>query len=180
MVAARRSDGDGSAGLPVPHQGGRHAAHRRFRDRARQAQGRRAQGQAARTRALREFGRTRLAARTFRDVAGAVFAPPGVDLERVVALLLVHDIGEIDTGDTLARAGARTAWATNASSRASPRRSATAVLLGISRTAVPAVLGVAEPGAGTSTFCDVPLRDHIAARLDAARRDGWFGIAPPA
>jgi putative hydrolase of HD superfamily len=29
------------------------------------------------------------------------FAEPGVDLPRVIAMLLVHDIGEIDTGDTL-------------------------------------------------------------------------------
>jgi len=29
------------------------------------------------------------------------FAPPGLDMQRVVAMLLVHDIGEIDTGDTI-------------------------------------------------------------------------------
>lgn len=29
------------------------------------------------------------------------FAPPGIDLQRVVAMLLVHDVGEIDTGDTI-------------------------------------------------------------------------------
>jgi putative hydrolases of HD superfamily len=29
------------------------------------------------------------------------FAPPGLDMHRVVAMLLVHDIGEIDTGDTI-------------------------------------------------------------------------------
>lgn len=28
-------------------------------------------------------------------------APPGFDMTRVVAMLLVHDVGEIDTGDTL-------------------------------------------------------------------------------
>jgi putative hydrolase of HD superfamily len=31
----------------------------------------------------------------------APHAPPGIDLPRAVAMLLVHDIGEIDTGDTL-------------------------------------------------------------------------------
>jgi putative hydrolase of HD superfamily len=29
------------------------------------------------------------------------FAPPSLDMQRVVAMLLVHDIGEIDTGDTI-------------------------------------------------------------------------------
>jgi len=29
-------------------------------------------------------------------------APAGIDLDRVVRMLLVHDVGEIDTGDTLA------------------------------------------------------------------------------
>lgn len=29
------------------------------------------------------------------------YADPGVDLNRVVGMLLVHDIGEIDTGDTM-------------------------------------------------------------------------------
>lgn len=33
------------------------------------------------------------------SVAG--YAEPGVDLDRVVGMLLVHDVGEIDTGDTL-------------------------------------------------------------------------------
>jgi len=31
----------------------------------------------------------------------APYAPAPVDIDRVVAMLLVHDIGEIDTGDTL-------------------------------------------------------------------------------
>jgi putative hydrolase of HD superfamily len=31
----------------------------------------------------------------------ADFAEPGIDVQRVVAMLLVHDIGEIDTGDTI-------------------------------------------------------------------------------
>lgn len=31
----------------------------------------------------------------------AEFADPGLDMQRVVAMLLVHDIGEIDTGDTI-------------------------------------------------------------------------------
>jgi putative hydrolase of HD superfamily len=31
----------------------------------------------------------------------AQFAEPGTDLDRVVRMLLVHDVGEIDTGDTL-------------------------------------------------------------------------------
>jgi putative hydrolase of HD superfamily len=30
------------------------------------------------------------------------FAAPGVDLDRVIAMLLVHDVGEIDTGDVMA------------------------------------------------------------------------------
>ena len=29
------------------------------------------------------------------------FAPPALDMQRVVAMLLVHDVGEIDTGDTI-------------------------------------------------------------------------------
>jgi putative hydrolase of HD superfamily len=29
------------------------------------------------------------------------WAEPGVDIDRVIAMLLVHDIGEIDTGDTI-------------------------------------------------------------------------------
>jgi putative hydrolases of HD superfamily len=31
----------------------------------------------------------------------AHFAEPGIDIHRVIAMLLVHDIGEIDTGDTI-------------------------------------------------------------------------------
>ncbi|HEX2224457.1 MAG TPA: HD domain-containing protein [Thermoanaerobaculia bacterium] len=31
----------------------------------------------------------------------APFADPGIDMDRVVAMLLVHDIGEIDCGDTM-------------------------------------------------------------------------------
>lgn len=31
----------------------------------------------------------------------APFAEPAIDINRVIAMLLVHDIGEIDTGDTL-------------------------------------------------------------------------------
>ncbi len=31
----------------------------------------------------------------------AKYAAPGVDLDRVIRMLLIHDIGEIDTGDTL-------------------------------------------------------------------------------
>jgi len=30
------------------------------------------------------------------------FATPGIDLDRVIAMLLVHDVGEIDTGDVMA------------------------------------------------------------------------------
>lgn len=33
--------------------------------------------------------------------AMAEFADPGVDVQRVMQMLLVHDIGEIDTGDTI-------------------------------------------------------------------------------
>ncbi len=29
------------------------------------------------------------------------YADPGIDIDRVIAMLLVHDIGEIDTGDTI-------------------------------------------------------------------------------
>lgn len=32
----------------------------------------------------------------------APYAEPGIDLDRTVRMLLVHDIGEIDTGDTMA------------------------------------------------------------------------------
>jgi putative hydrolase of HD superfamily len=34
-------------------------------------------------------------------VSLAEHAEPGVDIHRVVAMLLVHDVGEIDTGDTM-------------------------------------------------------------------------------
>ena len=32
----------------------------------------------------------------------APYAEPGIDLDRTIRMLLVHDIGEIDTGDTMA------------------------------------------------------------------------------
>lgn len=32
----------------------------------------------------------------------APYAAPGIDMNRVIRMLLVHDIGEIDTGDTIA------------------------------------------------------------------------------
>ncbi|MCY0996809.1 HD domain-containing protein [Myxococcus sp. MISCRS1] len=32
----------------------------------------------------------------------SAYAPAGTDMDRVVRMLLVHDVGEIDTGDTLA------------------------------------------------------------------------------
>lgn len=35
-------------------------------------------------------------------LALARFAAPGLDLDRVVRMLLVHDVGEIETGDTMA------------------------------------------------------------------------------
>jgi putative hydrolase of HD superfamily len=34
-------------------------------------------------------------------VSLAPYAPEAIDIDRVIAMLLVHDIGEIDTGDTL-------------------------------------------------------------------------------
>lgn len=34
-------------------------------------------------------------------LAMASYAPPDTDMDRVIRMLLVHDIGEIDTGDTL-------------------------------------------------------------------------------
>lgn len=34
-------------------------------------------------------------------LAMAPYAEPGIDMDRVIRMLLVHDIGEIDTGDTL-------------------------------------------------------------------------------
>jgi putative hydrolase of HD superfamily len=37
-------------------------------------------------------------------VSLAPYAGPSVDLDRVVRMLLVHDVGEIDTGDTIAYA----------------------------------------------------------------------------
>lgn len=43
-------------------------------------------------------------------LALAPHAPAGVDMNRVVGMLLVHDIGEIDTGDTLVYATAHD-WA---------------------------------------------------------------------
>ena len=51
----------------------------------------------------------------------APYAPPGNDMNRVIRMLLVHDIGEIDTGDTIAFA--EIDWAAaKAEDRAAVRR----------------------------------------------------------
>lgn len=148
----------------------------------------------------------------------APFAPAGVDMNRVVAMLLVHDIGEIDTGDTLVFA--EHGW----QERKRAERAAVERIFGLLPyaqaqqflalwqsfddadsdearfahavdRAMPVLLNlhnhgqswrengisyervVARVAAPIRDGCPA-LWDYLAARLDAARRDGWFGAAP--
>jgi putative hydrolases of HD superfamily len=148
----------------------------------------------------------------------APFAPAGVDMNRVVAMLLVHDIGEIDTGDTLVFA--EHGW----QERKRAERAAVERIFGLLPyaqaqqflalwqsfddadsdearfahavdRAMPVLLNlhnhgqswrengisyervVARVAAPIRDGCPA-LWDYLAARLDSARRDGWFGTAP--
>lgn len=148
----------------------------------------------------------------------APFAPAGIDMNRVVAMLLVHDIGEIDTGDTLVfadhdwqarkraeRAAVERIFSLLPDAQAQPllalwqafddgdsdeARFAHAV-----DRAMPVLLNLhnhgqswRENGIGYERVVArvaAPIREgcpalwnYLAARLDAARRDGWFGTGP--
>lgn len=145
----------------------------------------------------------------------APHAEPGIDLHRVIGMLLVHDIGEIDTGDTMAfveggwderKAAERAAvtrifgmlpepqgaallalWHEFDEERTPEARFANAV-----DRAMPVLLNLANEGQswrenGISyervvrriapqirAGCPA-LWDHLEARLEEARRSGWFG-----
>lgn len=145
----------------------------------------------------------------------APFAPAGVDMNRVVAMLLVHDIGEIDTGDTLVfaehdrqerkraeRAAVERIFGLLPDAQAQPflalwqsfddADSDEARFAHAIDRAMPVLLNlhnhgqswrengisyervVARVAAPIRDGCPA-LWDYLAARLDTARRDGWFG-----
>ena len=147
----------------------------------------------------------------------AHLAAEPVDVDRVVSMLLVHDIGEIDTGDTIVYA--EEGW----TERKAAERAAVTRIFGLlgepQRTkflslweefeegatpearfahamdrAMPALLNLANDGQSwrengithervvkriappIRTGCPA-LWEYLEARLDQARRDGWFGMA---
>lgn len=148
----------------------------------------------------------------------APHAPEPVDMNRVVLLLLVHDVGEIDTGDTIVYAEG--GW----EERKAAERAAAARIFGLlpaaqgkaflalwqefeagetaearfahaADRAMPVLLNLANAGqswrengirheqvvrrVGPPIQAGCPaLWAHLEARLEAARRDGWFGTAP--
>ena len=145
----------------------------------------------------------------------APFAEPGIDMNRVVAMLLVHDIGEIDTGDTMfyveggwqERKAAELAAVTRIFSiLPDPQRSKFLDLwkefeaaetpesrfANAADRAMPVLLNLANCGQSwrenaisharvVSRVAD-PIRNgcpalwsYLAARLDEAREQGWFG-----
>lgn len=145
----------------------------------------------------------------------APHAPPGIDLQRVVGMLLVHDIGEIDTGDTIVYAEE------GAVERKRDERLAVQRIFGLlpaaeaerlmalwqefddactpearfahaADRAMPVLLNLANHGqswrengishARVVARIAAPIRegcpalwDHLAARLQAAQQQGWFG-----
>lgn len=145
----------------------------------------------------------------------APYAEPGIELSRVIGMLLVHDIGEIDTGDTMVfveggwderKAAERAAvtrifgilpepqgaallalWHEFDEERTPEARFANAV-----DRAMPVLLNLANDGQswrenGISyervvrriapqirAGCPA-LWDYLEARLEDARRSGWFG-----
>lgn len=146
----------------------------------------------------------------------APHAEPGIDLNRTIKMLLVHDIGEIDTGDTMAFAEA--GWnERKAAEQAAVRRifgllppEQFAELMALWREfedgatvearfanavdrAMPVLLNLANDGQSwrengigyervvarvrepIEAGCPALWR-HIDARLQEARRQGWFGI----
>lgn len=146
----------------------------------------------------------------------APHADPGLDLNRTIRMLLVHDIGEIDTGDTMAfveggweeRKAAESAavkrifgllpdaqaaellalWQEFEAGETNEARFANAV-----DRAMPVLLNLANDGqswrengisyervvarvrAPIEAGCPALWR-HIDARLQEARRQGWYGI----
>lgn len=147
----------------------------------------------------------------------APHAEPGIELHRVIGMLLVHDIGEIDTGDTMAfveggwderKAAERAAVARIFGILPEPQRAALLALwheFDEERTpearfanavdrAMPVLLNLANEGQswrenGIShervvrriapqirAGCPA-LWDYLEARLEEARRQGWFGAA---
>lgn len=145
----------------------------------------------------------------------AQYAGAGVDIERVVAMLLVHDIGEIDTGDTMVYVEG--GW----EERKTAERAAASRIFGLlpeaqggrflalwqefedARTpearfahaadrAMPVLLNLANDGqswrengirheqvvrrVGPPIRAGCPaLWEYLEARLEEARRQGWFG-----
>lgn len=147
----------------------------------------------------------------------APFAGEGIDLDRVVHMLLVHDVGEIDTGDTMFYAeggwverkaaelaavtrifgmlpeaqGARflALWQEFEACETAEARFANAV-----DRAMPVLLNLANDGqswrengithervvhrVGPPIRAGCPaLWDYLEARLEDARRNGWFVTA---
>ncbi|WP_114395164.1 HD domain-containing protein [Oleisolibacter albus] len=147
----------------------------------------------------------------------APHAPEPVDMSRVVQLLLVHDVGEIDTGDTIVYAEG--GWEERkAAERAAAERifgllpaeqgktflalwqefeageTAEARFAHAADRAMPVLLNLANAGqswrengirheqvvrrVGPPIQAGCPtLWAHLEARLEAAKRDGWFGTA---
>jgi len=145
----------------------------------------------------------------------APYAPAPVDINRVVAMLLVHDIGEIDTGDTLVyiehgweeRKAAeliavKRIFGLLPTEQATPLlalwqefetgETAEARFASAADRAMPALLNLANGGQswrengisharvvqriGPPIAAGCPaLWTYMAARLDAAREQGWFG-----
>jgi len=146
----------------------------------------------------------------------APFAETPVDIDRVVKLLLVHDIGEIDTGDTMAFVLEGAAERKKAERAAVERifgllaapardemlalwqefeeeRTPEARLAHAADRAMPVLLNLANNGqswrenkisydrvvarVGPQIHAGCPaLWQHIKARLDQEKANGWFGI----
>jgi putative hydrolase of HD superfamily len=145
----------------------------------------------------------------------APYAPTPVDIHRVVSMLLVHDIGEIDTGDTLVYiehgweerkaaelVAVKRIFGLLRTEQATPLlalwqefetgETAEARFANAADRAMPALLNLANGGQswrengisharvvqriGPPIAAGCPaLWTYMAARLDAAREQGWFG-----
>lgn len=146
----------------------------------------------------------------------APFAVEPIDVSRVVAMLLVHDIGEIDTGDTMVyveggwterKAAERRAVERIFGLLPDPQRTrflalwdefenggtAESRFAHAADRAMPVLLNLANNGQSwveNGITCDrvigrvkdpirtgcPPLWDYIEARLEEARRGGWYGM----